>query len=144
MVISSTPVANIEYWSEIEALFISWISTPDIQSFKKVYNLAFDFVAEHKEVRLFCADQTRSGAFGPEHEAWLLFDFNSRVYSLLQEDIYVAVVFTEDHFNAIVNNYQLYRSDSQPNFIHFNYFTRLQEAQLWLQAIKKGQDKILS
>ncbi|MBF9254693.1 hypothetical protein I2I11_15415 [Pontibacter sp. 172403-2] len=65
------------------------------------------------------------------------------VYNVIKDNIYAAVVFSEEHFKAIVSNYQVASPAAQHQFINFTYFTDLEEALFWLQSIKKGPDTAL-
>lgn len=61
-------------------------------------------------------------------------------YDVLQDDFFVAVVFSEDHFKAVVFNYALPAATQVHKFVHFNYFTSQDEALHWLASVKEGQD----
>ena len=108
------------------------------------YLHALQYVCENRRTYYFCTDQTLIGPLDREQEEWLSQEYYPKVYDCIQSEIYAAVVFTNSHFQAIVANYQVSAVLPQQRFILFNYFTKMQEALLWLSDVKKGQDEALT
>lgn len=142
MVIYSTPFSEIEFIDGLEVLQITWHAKPTDAAFTETYHTALRYVAEQNKVILFCTDLTKSGPFNREQELWLNTSYYNEVYDGIKEDIFVAVVFSDPHFNAVVTNYMAPETTDQHEFICFNYFTRLSEAQHWLDTIKKGHNAV--
>ncbi|WP_147383245.1 hypothetical protein [Pontibacter oryzae] len=112
--------------------------------FKAAYLSALYFVETQPCIRLFYTDQILIGAFDAQQEGWLVQEFYPKVQHIITEDIWAAVVFSEDHFKAIVSNYKVPSALPVQRFIHFNYFTNRQEAELWLKEMKKGQNLLVA
>ncbi|MFD2245168.1 hypothetical protein [Pontibacter ruber] len=140
MVIYQTQIINIVYTAETQILQIEWKAKPSMAAFKEAYLKALQFVEEQQHTRFYCTDLTSCGPFDREQEAWLNTEYYPKVYKSIGSDIYAAVVFTEDHFKAIVSNYEPSQLSLNYSFILFNYFTVLHEAQDWLAQVQKGQE----
>ncbi|MBB6610065.1 hypothetical protein H7F15_03360 [Pontibacter sp. Tf4] len=126
----------------MEILQVIWKNRPTDAVFVETYLQGLAFVQEQVKVKLYCTDLTLSGPLEREQEAWLNNHYYSKVHDTIQEDFFVAVVFSEDHFKAIVTNYTA-TEPAEHSFIHFNYFTDRAEAILWLESEKKGRDAIM-
>ncbi|WP_157578082.1 hypothetical protein [Pontibacter akesuensis] len=139
MVIRETPCVKVTFFEEHKTLLISWLRGPSTKELHATYLHALQFIEAHPDVVLFCTDQTLIGSLTREQETWLMQEYYPKVYHILQDDVYAAVVFSESHFNAIVMNYQANAIAPGQHFIQFNYFTVLSEAMHWLKGINKGQ-----
>lgn len=144
MVISETSYVRIAFSSQPEVLSIQWKAKPDMEQFKNVYWQALQFVKGHCKISLYCTDISRIGPFDQEQEMWLNWEFYPQVLDCIQADIYAAVIFSEGHFKALVNNYVAPNLLPIHEFIHFNYFTNSVEANDWLKFIQESQDLALS
>lgn len=142
MVIKNTPYVCITHSIDAGVLLINWKRCPSTKQLKDSYLAALEYVHHGSLVTSFCTDLSTSGPLSREQEAWLMLEFYPKVYEVIQSSINAAVVFTEEHFKAIVTNYQQPAYFTRQTFIHFNYFTEIREAQHWLAAIKKGQDTL--
>lgn len=140
MVIYSTPSVDVRLVSDEEIILISWKQKPETDHFKEVYIKVLQFATSIHPTILFCTDLSLIGSLKNEQEAWLNTEYYQQVFNGINSDIYTAVVFSDDHFNAIITNYRAIESETLHSFIHFNYFTELMEAYYWLVSIKKGQD----
>ncbi|WP_347159114.1 hypothetical protein [Pontibacter chitinilyticus] len=109
----------------------------------EAYLHILDLLTVNAGLRLYCTDLSNIGALDREQEVWLNLEYYPMVHNLLQSDFYVAVVFSEEHFKAIVTNYQASAPAELYAFTHFTYFTAVDEAIHWLMSIKKGQDTAL-
>lgn len=140
LVIHETPFVEVAHVKRAEALIIRWKVQPDDCSFRETYLKCSEYVMASQPLTYFCTDLTLIGSLEREYEAWLAIEFYPEFYKKIQKTIYAAVVFSEDHFKALIVNYQL-PADSQAHAaIHFNYFTSQEEAWFWLESIKKGHD----
>ncbi|WP_089319139.1 hypothetical protein [Pontibacter ummariensis] len=135
-----TPLVLIQYIPSLNTMLIRWKQKPDDRSFQEAYWVALRYVGEIRLVTLFCTDLTTCGALGRGQEAWLNLEYYPEVHKTVKEDIYAAVVFSEDHFKAIVSNYLVSSDLQQQSFIHFNYFTQQEEALYWLGQLNRGRD----
>ncbi|TPE46019.1 hypothetical protein [Pontibacter mangrovi] len=140
MMIFDSPYVHISFREERGLLLIQWLRKPDHAKLVEAYLCALDFVSSSLSTLFFYTDLTSIGPLSREQENWLTQEFYPKVYQCLQTDIFAAVVFSEDHFKAIVTNYQLPSAALQHHFIQFNYFTSQEEALQWLLDVKKGQD----
>ncbi|WP_162055869.1 hypothetical protein [Pontibacter pamirensis] len=91
-------------------------------------------------MRLYCTDLTSIGSLTREQESWLSQEYYQKSFNKLKTDFFVAVIFSEEHFKAVVSNYQIPSALSPHPYVYFNYFTDQQEALHWLESIEKGQD----
>ena len=142
MVVYSTAFSDIIFDSELEILQVIWKAKPTDSAFIETYLSGLNFVQEVKPVMLYCTDLTLIGPLEREQEAWLNNVYYSKLHDTLQADIFVSVVFTEDHFKAIITNYTATKATSSHDFILFNYFTDRQEAFHWLESVNKGYDTV--
>lgn len=140
MVVLDTPYVYVDYQKEARTLSITWLKKPVTASFREVYLQALAFVGNHPDTTLYCTNLTHIGPLEREQENWLNQEYYPKVYGIIQDEIYAAIVFSDAHFKAIVSNYQLPAAFVQPDFINFNYFTSQHEAMTWLEDVKKGQD----
>lgn len=140
MLIYSTPCARVEYKEEGNILLIKWNQKPDSDQFKNVYSRVLELAEKEYPTTLFCTDMSACGSLSTEQECWLNEEYYLQVYNSLKDNIYAAILFSEDHFKAIISNYKELEADSLHAFMHFNYFTKTNEAFQWLSSIKKGQD----
>ncbi len=143
MLINESPSAFIEYFADCNGVLIKWKKLKDLRSFKVVYNKVLERAVKKYKIKYYCTDLRAVGPLSREQEAWLVSEYYHAVYRELKDKIALAVVFSEEHFNAIVHNYQLPAVNKQPDFIQFNYFTDLREALDWLRAMQKGQDQTI-
>ena len=140
MVIKDTHYVSIHYNLNTEVLMIKWKISPTNRQFKHSYLDILEFVDNVYNATSFCTDLTTIGALSREQEAWLVLDYYPIAQQVINSSANVAVVFSEEHFKAIVTNFQQPAYLSKQDFIHFNYFTDPQEAIHWLIDIKKGQE----
>lgn len=143
MVLLETKYAEISYFHTFNCLHIRWLLKPDDAAFVSVHLTALQFSIDNHVVRHYCTDLTLIGSLSREQEAWLLQECYKKTYFVLQDVFFVAVVFSEDHFKAVVTNYVVPSAAASPDYVHFNYFTDQDEALHWLESIKKGQDTAL-
>ncbi|HEY4650972.1 MAG TPA: hypothetical protein VIG72_06135 [Pontibacter sp.] len=127
----------------MEILQVNWKAKPTDGAFIETYLQGLAFVQDERKVKLYCTDLTQIGPLEREQEAWLNNVYYEKLYEVIEADIYVGVVFSEDHFKAIVTNYVATESAKLHSYIHFNYFTDKQEAFYWLNSIKKDWDTVL-
>ncbi|WP_161887964.1 hypothetical protein [Pontibacter russatus] len=116
---------------------------PDDATFADAYLTALQFLKHIFPIKLFCTDLTLIGPLTRTQELWLSQECYKKSYNVLQDDFFVAVVFSEDHFKAVVFNYVLPETAYAHEFVHFNYFTCQNEALHWLASINEGQDTAL-
>jgi hypothetical protein len=140
MVIFETPFVNILHLSNVKTFIIKWLCKPDNAAFIEAYGALLQFVTENHLIRRYCTDLTSIGSLTREQEAWLSLEYYQKAYNVIQAECYVAVVFSEGHFKAIVSNYQLPAALPPPDYVQLNYFTDQEEALHWLESIKEGQD----
>lgn len=140
MVISNSPLALISFSEDQDILSIRWKMKPDMEQFKNLYWQVLQFVKTKSKICYYSTDISQIGPFDTEQEAWLRREYYPQVLKIIGEHIYAAVTFSEGHFKALVSNYVA--SPPQPinDFIHFNYFTDVEEAADWLKLMQKGQD----
>ncbi len=140
MVISDSKLAHISFSESFDILSIRWKANPDMEQFKNLYWQVLQFVKTQKKICYYSTDISQIGPFNTDQEAWLSREYYPQVSNIIGENIYAAVIFSEGHFKALVNNYVA--SDPLPlnDFIHFNYFTDVEEAADWLKLMQKGQD----
>lgn len=143
MVVADTPFLNLYYYADAGIMQVSWKKKPTVTALQEAYWKVLAFGTDQKSVRLICTDLTESGSLDREQEAWLANVYYKKVYDAVQDDIFVAVVFSEEHFKAIVYNYQITPHDAAHDFIQLHYFTSLKQAFDWLTYIKKGQEVTL-
>ena len=143
MVIYTTPCVEVEFVADIEFLLIKWKQKPETQEFVDTYTRILQYAKGSYQTNLFCTDLTLIGSLKNEQEAWLNSEYYQQVYNGLRADIYAAVVFSEEHFNAMITNYKATETESAHTFLQFNYFTEQEEAFQWLSSIKKGQDALV-
>ena len=143
MVVHSTKYSDIIFDSELEILQVIWKAKPTDSAFKDTYLQGLSFIQEVHPVTLYCTDLTIIGPLDREQEAWLNTVFYDKMHEVVRDDIFVAVVFTEEHFKAIITNYAATEAATTHDFILFNYFTDRGEALHWLESVKKGQDTLL-
>lgn len=141
MVIHQTTSVTITFRQKESVLLLQWLRKPDSVQLKDTYMRALAYVCSNRQTYYFCTDQSLIGSLDREQEEWLNQEFYPKVYDCIQGEIFAAVVFNNDHFKALVTNYQVPALLPQQHFIQFNYFTKLQEALQWLSDIKKGQDE---
>lgn len=144
MVIKDTPYVSVSHKVDTDILLINWKRSPSVKQFKEVYAAALQYVHQTSFVTAFCTDLTAIGPLNREQEAWLMLEYYPKVFQTIKTNITAAVVFSEEHFKAIVTNYQQPTYLQRQEFIHFNYFTDFQEAMHWLVDIKKGQETLSS
>lgn len=140
MVISQTSFALVTYSKETDVLCISWKVKPDMEQFRNLYWQVLQFVKASPKICYYSTDISRIGPFDAEQEVWLSREYYPQVSECIGEDIYAAVIFSEGHFKALVNNYIASHLLPLHDFIHFNYFTDNEEAMDWLLYMQKGQD----
>jgi hypothetical protein len=140
MVISDSKLAHISFSESLDILSIRWKAKPDMEQFKNLYWQVLQFVKTQRKICYYSTDISQIGPFDTDQEAWLSREYYPQVSEIIGENIYAAVIFSEGHFKALVNNYVA--SDPLPlnDFIHFNYFTDVAEAADWLKLMQKGQD----
>jgi len=143
MVVHSSLYSEIVLQPELEILQVTWKQKPTDAAFVEAYLQGLSFVQEHVKVKLYCTDLSTIGPLGREQEAWLTNVYYNKLYETIKADIYVGVVFSEEHFKAIVTNYTATEISAEHNFIHFNYFTDKLEAFYWLESVKKGRDTVV-
>lgn len=143
MVVFENPSVNIVLHEQDKILLIRWLKKPDTDQLIEAYLYALKYVCANGKTYFFCTDQTLIGSLNRDQEEWLNQEYYPKVYDCIKNEIYAAVVFTNAHFKAIVTNYQVPTALPQQHFIHFNYFTNLQEALQWLSDVRKGQDEIV-
>ncbi|SFF90719.1 hypothetical protein [Pontibacter chinhatensis] len=143
MVIHQTTSAIITFRQKDSVLLIQWLRKPDTGQLMDTYLRALAYVCSNRQTYYFCTDQTLIGSLDRDQEEWLSQEFYPKVYDCIQGEIFAAVVFNNEHFKALVTNYQVPALLPQQHFIQFNYFTKLQEALQWLSDIRKGQDEAL-
>lgn len=143
MVIFETPDVRITYHLHFNCLIIKWLRNPCDTSFVSTHLAALQFSIDSHRVKLYCTDLTLIGSLSREQEAWLSQECYKKSYNVLQDEFYVAVVFSEQHFKAVVSNYVVPSAMPSHEFVHINYFTDQGEALQWLESIKKGQDAAL-
>jgi len=143
MVIFETPYVVITYLYQFSCLEINWLQSPDDKTFVNAHLAALQFSIDNHTIKLYCTDLTSVGSLTREQEAWLSQECYKKSYHVLQDDFFVAVVFSEEHFKAVVSNYALPSATPAHDYVHFNYFTDQAEALHWLDSIKKGQDTAL-
>ena len=140
MVISESTYAFANYLTEANVLLISWKLKPDRKQFRNLYWQVLQFVKTNPKICYYSTDISRIGPLDAEEEAWLSREYYPQVFEIIGKEIYAAVIFSDDHFNALVNNYIASHLLPQQDFIHFNYFTDQAEAMDWLMYMQKGQD----
>ncbi|WP_299985630.1 hypothetical protein [uncultured Pontibacter sp.] len=140
MVISDSSYALVTYLKEAGVLSISWKLKPDTDQFRNLYWQVLQFVKTSPKICYYSTDISRIGPFDAEQEVWLSREYYPQVSDIIREDIYAAVIFSEGHFKALVNNYIASQLLPVHDFIHFNYFTDKAEAMDWLLYMQKGQD----
>ena len=143
MVVYETPCVRIDFLDHFEILIIKWKIKPDDATFFDAYLTALQFLRNNCPVKLYCTDLTLIGPLTRDQESWLNQVCYKKSYNVLQDDFFVAVVFSEDHFKAVVFNYVLPETAQAHEFVHFNYFTCQDEALHWLSSIKEGQNTAL-
>ena len=143
MVVHSTEYSDIIFISELEILQVIWKAKPTDSAFIDTYLRGLAFVQEERLVMLYCTDLSMIGPLDREQEAWLNNVYYSKLQSTLNTEVFVAVVFTEEHFKAIITNYTATEAATSHDFMLFNYFTDREEAVHWLESVKKGQDTVL-
>ncbi|MBX0332871.1 hypothetical protein K3G39_06445 [Pontibacter sp. HSC-14F20] len=143
MVISDSSYAFVAFLKEAGVLCISWKLKPDTEQFRNIYWQALQFVKINPSICYYSTDISRIGPLDPEQEAWLSREYYPQVSDILGQDIYAAVIFSEGHFKALVNNYIASRLLPVHDFIHFNYFTEKEEAMDWLLYMQKGRDSAI-
>ncbi|WP_242928306.1 hypothetical protein [Pontibacter vulgaris] len=124
---------------DTQSILMKWVKMPETAAFKEAYLSTLNYVAGHPYVKLYCTDLTLSGSLNREQEGWLYSEYYALVYNIIRDDIYAAVVFSEDHFKALVTNYLATPAVPNNDFIHFNYFTEQEEALSWLGDIYEGR-----
>lgn len=144
MVISNSHFAQVTYLEEAGILSICWKLKPDMEQFSELYLKGLQFVKANPGIRFYSTDISQIGPFDVEQEAWLSRVYYPQVADIIGENIFAAVVFSEDHFNALVNNYVASHQLPLNDFIQFNYFTAIEEALDWLLYMQKGQDMVLA
>lgn len=143
MVVHSSPYSDIVLQQELEILQVTWKQRPTDAAFVETYLQGLAFVQEQVKVKLYCTDLSKIGPLERDQEAWLNNVYYSKVYETIQSDIFVGVVFSDEHFKAIVTNYTATEVSAVHDFMHFNYFTDKEEAFFWLESVKKGRDTVL-
>ena len=140
MVLKDTAYVELRHCVDTDILLINWKRSPSIKQFKDSYLTALRYVESTYLLTSFCTQLTAIGPLSRELEAWLMLEFYPNVFQIIKSPINAAVVFSEEHFKAIVSNYQQPNYLSRQEFIHFNYFTDFEEAMHWLVDIRKGQE----
>lgn len=133
----------IEFNSDSGVLQIKWVQKPSLEDLKDTYSKVFQMADESYSTAYFCIDMSECGSFSVEQENWLQQEYYPLVHQALHKSIYIAIVFSEEHFKAIISNYKTQKPELFHPHMHFNYFTNAGEAQHWLKSIKKGQDAVL-
>lgn len=144
MVIKDTPYVFITHNVTTDILLINWRRSPSVKQLKDAYSAALQYVQDVCLVTSFCTDLTAIGPLTREQEAWLMQEYYPNVFTSINTSIIAAVVFSDEHFKAIVTNYQQPDYILGQEFIQFNYFTSFQEAMHWLVYTKKGQEILRS
>lgn len=140
MVISDSSYAFVHYSKSANVLCISWKLNPGIEQFRNLYWQVLQFVKSNPKICFYSTDISCIGPLDAEQEAWLSREYYPQVSKIIGQDIYAAVIFSEGHFKALVNNYIASPLLPVHDFIHFNYFTDKEEAMDWLMFMQKGQD----
>lgn len=143
MVIYATPCVDILYLKEDKILLIKWKISPDYKEFTSAYLVLIELATSKYPTTFFCTDLSSIGSLKNEQEVWLNTEYYNLVFESIETEIYAAVVFSVDHFKAIISNYKATDVEVLHSFIHFNYFTSSKEACHWLSSIKKGQDALV-
>lgn len=143
MVLLETECVKIIYLNQYNCLKIKWLEKPNDTAFVSAHLAALQFSIDHHTVKLYCTDLTLIGSLTREQEFWLIQECYKKSYNVLQDNFFVAVVFSEEHFKAVVTNYVAPSATLSHDFVHLNYFTDQGEALQWLESIKKGQDSAL-
>lgn len=143
MVILETPFVQLNFCNQTQVLLIRWLKKPADAVLQEVYTKGLLFLQNHPDLVLYCTDQSLIGSLSRAQEAWLMHEYYPKVYSIIGDSIYAAVVFSDEHFKAIVSNYQVPLAMPHQHFIQFTYFTDIGEAMQWLSDIKKGQDSAI-
>lgn len=143
MVISDSSYAFVHYSKDAKVLCISWKLNPGMEQFRNLYWQVLQFVKTNPDIYYYTTDISRIGPLKAEQEAWLSREYYPQVYNIIGRDIYAAVIFSEGHFKALVNNYMATPQLPVHDFIHFNYFTDREEAMDWFLFMQKGQDLAL-
>ena len=144
MVIKDSIFVSVSFDDTAEALLLQWKRVPSFDQFKDTYLAVLGYVKETRLVTSFCTDLTVIGSLKREHEDWLAYEYYPKVFEIIRSEINAAVVFSEDHFKAIVTNYQQPEYHPRQDFINFNYFTDFDEAIHWLINTRKGQENMVS
>lgn len=140
MVIEETPSVTIAYCFKTNGILVRWQEITCLDGFKEVYGKVFDFAVKQYKIKHYCIDLRLAGALTREQENWLTSYYYNEVNRVIKDCISIAVVFSEEHFKAIIRNYYAAAEIQQHDFIQFNYFTDVKEAEYWLCSIQKGQD----
>ncbi|MCC9167477.1 hypothetical protein [Pontibacter harenae] len=130
----------MSFYEGLQIVQTRWKSKPGFKAFKEANLEILAFLTRHESLICFCTDLTLIGALSREQEAWLVYEYYPKVYKLLYADFFLAVVFSEGHFKAIVSHYQLERVQVIHEYLKINYFTDADEALHWLHNVQKGQD----
>ncbi|MEJ8802016.1 hypothetical protein [Pontibacter sp. H249] len=144
MIIKDTPYVCLAHDVDADILLINWKRSPTFKHFKDTYLAALQYVQLNALITSYCTELTAIGPLNREQEAWLNVEFYPNVFSTIKSKINAAVVFSEEHFKALVTNYQQPTYLINQDFIHFNYFTDFNEALYWLRDTKKGQKALTS
>ncbi len=143
MVVYVTPCVCVNFKEEDNILFVKWEKKPDTTAFKNAYTRVLQLAKVDYPTTLFCVDMSVCGSFDVEQENWLNYEYYLEVFTGIKDNVYAAIVFSEEHFKAIISNYKAMEKDTFHAFMHLNYFTETKEAFNWLNSIKKGQDAAL-
>ncbi len=143
MVVFASPYSELFYDGDKEILQVTWKKRPTNSAFTEMYLQGLAFVKEQTPVNLYCIDLTAIGPLNRDQEDWLSTEFYPNLLATLNTKVFVAVVFTDVHFNAIITNYTATEPAETHEQLLFNYFTDREEANHWLESVKKGQDTVL-
>ncbi|QCR21825.1 hypothetical protein [Pontibacter sp. SGAir0037] len=143
MLLEENSFVTISYCSKTKGVLLQWKCIVSMEAFQSAYNKVLELAVKQYRVKHYCTDLSRVGALTREQETWLTSSYYQRVFEVLKDSIYVAVVFSEGHFKAIVQNYHASFGSKQPDYVNFNYFTDIDEAWDWIGAIQKSQDAAL-
>lgn len=144
MVIKDSIFVSVMHNHAADILLLKWKRVPSFAQFKDTYLTVLGYVEQTRLVTSFCTDLTVIGSLNREQEDWLAYEYYPKVFEIIRSEINAAVVFSEDHFKAIVTNYQQPEYHPRQDFINFNYFTDFDEAIHWLINTRKGQETIYS
>ena len=143
MVIFETLKVCVSFFEGSQTVLTKWESKPSLKAFKEANLHILSVLSQNKALKNFCTNLAFIGALSHEQEMWLDAEYYPEVHNILKSDFFLAVVFSEGHFQAIVHNYHLAHAKPKHDYVKINYFTDFDEALHWLDNVQKGQDAAL-